>query len=70
MTLDTVDHEILLHRLENSVGLSRMVHRKFRSYLTGSEIFVSLDYFSEKTDITYGVPKCALLGPVLLVSIY
>ncbi len=39
---DTVDHNILLQRLENWVGLSGMVHKWFRSYLEGRGYYVSI----------------------------
>ncbi len=38
---DTVDHNILLQRLENWVGLSGMVHKWFRLYLEGRGYYVS-----------------------------
>ncbi len=39
---DTVDHNILLKRLENWVGLSGMVHKCFRSYLEGRVYYESI----------------------------
>ncbi len=39
---DTVDHNILLQRLENWVWLSGMVHKWFRSYLEGRGYYVSI----------------------------
>ena len=53
---DTVDHRILLHRLENWVGLSGAVHNWFRSYLEGQSYFVTIgSYESERVAMTYGV---------------
>ncbi len=39
---DTVDHNILLERLENCVGLSGMALKWFRSYLEGRGYYVSI----------------------------
>ena len=63
---DTVNHDILLDRLENCVGFSGTVLNWFRSYLTGRESLVSLgDYSSDKEIMTCGVPQGSILGPIL-----
>ncbi len=68
--LDTVDHNILLERLENCVGLSRMVLKWFRSYLEGRGYYVSIgEHKSKWTSMTCGVPQGSILAP-LLFSLY
>lgn len=63
---DTVDHSILLDRLENWVGLSGTVLDWFRSYLQDRDYFVSIGtYISERTSMTCGVPQGSILGPLL-----
>ena len=63
---DTVDHEILLDRLENWVGLSGKVLDWFRSYLQDRNYFISIgNFISDLTDMTCGVPQGSILGPVL-----
>ena len=63
---DTIDHEILLDRLENWVGLSGTVLEWFRSYLQDRNYFISIgDYTSDLTNMTCGVPQGSTLGPVL-----
>ena len=63
---DTVDHNILLDRLENWLGLSGSVLNWFESYVKGRDYFVSVgNYTSEQTEMTRGVPRGSILGPLL-----
>ncbi len=67
---DTVDHNILLERLENWVGLSGMALKWFRSYLEGRGYYVSIgEHKSKWTSMTCGVPQGSILAP-LLFSLY
>ncbi len=45
---DTVNHNILLERLENWIGLSGMVFKLFRSYLEGRGYYVSIGQHKSK----------------------
>ncbi len=57
LSLDSVDHNILLERLENWVGLSGMALKWFRSYLEGRGYYVSIgEHKSKWTSMTCGVP--------------
>ena len=65
---DTVDHYILLRRLQRSFGLSGSALAWFTSYLSQRQQYVSHhgDH-SETTTIQFGVPQGSVLGPILLV---
>ena len=68
--LDTIDHSILLGRLEDWVGVTGRAHHWLRSYLTGRSQQVKLgECLSRKVDLPFGVPQGSVLGP-LLFTIY
>ncbi|KAI2647392.1 Polymeric immunoglobulin receptor [Labeo rohita] len=63
---DTVDHNILLNRLENYVGISGSALPWFKSYLSDRHQFVAVnDEVSYRSQVQYGVPQGSVLGPLL-----
>ena len=63
---DTVNHTILLQRLESKVGVSGKALAWFSSYLSGRSQRVSIQgTLSEKFDLNCGVPQGSCLGPLL-----
>ena len=63
---DTVDHEILLQRLEHCLGLKGTVLHWFSSYFTGRSFSVSIgNYESDEVGISYGDPQGSILSPLL-----
>ncbi|XP_076844395.1 uncharacterized protein LOC143489331 [Brachyhypopomus gauderio] len=63
---DTIDHRILLERLERWVGVSGTALSWFHSYLTNCYQFVELNNIpSKRTKVKYEVPQGSILGPLL-----
>ena len=63
---DTIDHGILLNRLQTSFGMGGTVIDWFKSYLSGRQQWVKVEQFLSDVDVlNFGVPQGSVLGPVL-----
>ena len=68
---DTVDHSLLLHRLNTRFGIKGRVLAWFESYLAGQGQFVCVNGSSStRSDLMYGVPQGSVLGPILYLFIH
>lgn len=67
---DTIDHTILIDRLENSVCIRGTVLKWLNSFLTNRSFSVKMgDHYSSKAHLFCGVPQGSILAP-LLFSLY
>ncbi len=63
---DTIDHNILLNRLENFFGISGSALAWFKSYLSDRHQFEAVnEEVSYRSQVQYGVPQGSVLGPLL-----
>ena len=63
---DTVDHTILINRIENRLGITGTALKWFKSYLADRKYRVVLDGVSSNhTNLDCGVPQGSVLGPIL-----
>ena len=64
---DTVDHEILLHKLDH-YGFHGIINIWFSSYLQGKTQTTQIrPHISERLDSTWGVPQGSVLSPQLFL---
>ncbi len=67
---DTVDHAVLINRLERCAGIAGSALEWFKSYLTNRTFSVKMwDLTSSNTVLTCGVPQGSILAPILF-SLY
>ncbi len=63
---DTIDHDILLKRLEKRCGIKGIALKFIKSYLSERKQKVVIgDKESNTKDVKYGVPQGSVLGPIL-----
>ena len=63
---DTIDHAILLDRLQKWFGISGLALKWFSSYLSDRSQQIKLEgTFSPRAQLPFGVPQGSVLGPVL-----
>ena len=63
---DTVDHGLLLHRLNTRFGIKGKVLTWFKSYLTDRSQFLSINGSNScHSDLMFGVSQGSVLGPIL-----
>ena len=65
---DTVDHDILIRKLQNHFYVGEKAIKLIRSYLTNRTFSVILDNIeSKQRSLRHGVPQGSLLGPLLYI---
>ena len=66
-TLDTVNHNILIKKLE-FYGIRGIANKLMKNYLTNRRQYVSIDQHSlSPLSITHSVPQGSVLGPLLFL---
>ena len=67
----TIDHTILLDRLNGYYGISELALGWFKSYLSGRTHSVKVgSTLSHPVALQYGVPQGSVLGPIIFFSLH
>ena len=65
---DSVNHDVLLHKMENFYGFRGLALKLMRSYLSNRRQSTKMKMCkSELLNIEYGVPQGSSLGPLLFL---
>jgi hypothetical protein len=65
---DTIDHDILLHRLKNVFGVHDLALSFFQSYLSDrTQTVLVSGCHSDPASLQFGVPQGSVLGPLLFI---
>ena len=63
---DTIDHDLLLHRMSTRYGIVQTALQWFKSYLSNRSQIVTIGKkSSEPMALPFGVPQGSVLGPIL-----
>ena len=63
---DTLDHDLLLTLLKETIGIDGNVLKWFTSYLTNRSQRITIDSIKSAIHLLlYGVPQGSVLGPIL-----
>ena len=67
---DTIDHDVLLSRLETKLGISGNVLQWMRSYINNKSTQVHIyGFFSDSHSLIYGLPQDSVVGPLMVSPI-
>ena len=64
----TINHDILIEKLEKLYGINGVIHSWIKSYLTNRSFKVSVNgKYSDICSLNIGVPQGSILGPLLFI---
>ncbi len=66
---DTIDHQVLISRLQDLLGISGTPLSWFASYLSDRTQRVRIDSSFSSHCLKFGVPQRSVLGPLILIYI-